>query len=97
MAKKNSKRGEWTKTNIRELKTLARGRRQQVKLPGHSREPKGPLVRRRLAWEFPWILVPDCKRLADVLGGGRSSPRPRPLPVRLVSKTARPIKIKQYR
>ena len=26
MAKKNSKRREWTKTDIRELKTLARGK-----------------------------------------------------------------------
>ena len=66
MAKKNSKRREWTKTDIRELKTLARGKTPvQVKLPGHSREPKGLLVRRRLAWEFPWILVADCRRLAD--------------------------------
>jgi hypothetical protein len=48
--RKNLKQREWTKTDIRELRTLARGK-----------TPAGKIA--RLPWEFPWILVADDKRL----------------------------------
>jgi acid stress chaperone HdeB len=49
-----------SKTDIRELKTLARGKTPAGK---HSREPKGPLVGRRLAWEFP---LPGGQKHANI-------------------------------
>jgi hypothetical protein len=58
MAKKNSKRREWTKTDIRELKTLARGKTPAGKIARALKRTEG-------ATEFPWILVADCKRLAE--------------------------------
>jgi hypothetical protein len=42
MAKKNSKRPEWTKTDIRELKTLARAKTPAGK-PGQSTSASSPL------------------------------------------------------
>ena len=57
MAKKNSKRREWTKTDIRELKPLLDKRHQREKLLGHLRGPKAQLDRRLLALVFRWIPV----------------------------------------
>jgi hypothetical protein len=58
MAKKNSKRREWTKTDVRELKTLAREKTPAEKSLGHLRGPKVQLGRRLSALEFRWIPVP---------------------------------------
>ena len=41
MAKKNSKRREWTKTDIRELKTLARGKTPAGKIAQGTQEDRG--------------------------------------------------------
>jgi NADH:ubiquinone oxidoreductase subunit len=41
MAKKNSKRREWTKTDIRELKTLARGRTPAGKIARALKRTEG--------------------------------------------------------
>ncbi len=48
MARKNLKRREWTKTDVRELER----KRQLGKLLGHLRGPKAQLDRRLLASEF---------------------------------------------
>jgi NADH:ubiquinone oxidoreductase subunit len=41
MAKKNSKRREWTKTDIRELKTLARGKTPAGKIARALKRTEG--------------------------------------------------------
>jgi hypothetical protein len=58
MAKKNSKRREWTKTDVRELKTLAREKTPARKIARTLKRPKAQLDRRLSALEFRWIPVP---------------------------------------
>jgi hypothetical protein len=41
MARKNSKRREWTKTDIRELKALARGKTPAVKIARSLKRTEG--------------------------------------------------------
>jgi hypothetical protein len=41
MAKKNSKRREWTKTDVRELKTLARGKTKAGKIAKALKRTEG--------------------------------------------------------
>jgi hypothetical protein len=57
MAKKNSKRREWTTADVRDLKALAGRKRQRGKLLGHLRGLRAQLDRRLLALEFRWIPV----------------------------------------
>jgi hypothetical protein len=65
MARKNSKRREWSKTDIRELKTLARGKTPAGKIARALKRTEGATRQKAFSLEFPWILVADCKRLAD--------------------------------
>ena len=57
MAKKNSKRREWSRDDIRDLKALARQKTQHGKLLGHLRGRKAQLDRRLSALESRWIRV----------------------------------------
>ena len=52
MAKKGSKRREWTKSDIRELSLWLGVRPQRERLLGPSRGQREQLVRRLLPWEF---------------------------------------------
>jgi hypothetical protein len=58
MAKKNSKRREWTKTDVRELKALAREKTPARKIARTLKRTEGATRQKALASEFHWIPVP---------------------------------------
>ena len=54
MAKKNSKRREWTKTDVRELKTLARGKTPARKIARTLKRTEGATRQKAFGLGVSW-------------------------------------------